>query len=109
MLVKPANIEVISVSHEEENRRFAHQCDVNLLMMMKRLHDKHISVDEEKRFIKSALDKMARDLVINDEDVDDLHGIYVDYWNEKKNDAAVIEYWHQFKSTHNIWKVRGKK
>ena len=79
MLVKPANIEVISISHEEENKRCARQCDANLLMMMKRLHDKHISVDEEKRFIKSALAKMAKDLVINDEDVDDLHGIYVDY------------------------------
>lgn len=79
MLVKPANIEVISVSHEEENRRCARQCDTNLLMMMKRLHDKHLSADEEKRFIKSALAKMARDLVINDEDVDDLHSIYVDY------------------------------
>ena len=108
MLVKPANIEVISVSHEEENRRFARQCDANLLMMMKRLHDKHISVDEEKRFIKSALDKMARDLVINDEDVDDLHGIYVDYWNEKKNDATVIEYWHKFKKEHSRYGLKNR-
>lgn len=79
MLVKPTNIEVISVSHDEENRHCARQCDTNALMMAKRLHDKHLSADEERRFIKSALAKMAKDLVINDEDVDDLHSKYVDY------------------------------